>query len=295
MPMPLQLDPALLSRLEALRLSVRHLRWGQHLGGRFLINRRGSSIEFADYVPYAAGDDIRSIDWRLYARLNRLYVKTYKEEIELAVELLVDATASMGLPSPEKFRRACEIALALSYIGLAGRHRVRVSGLAPGGLAASPWHFHRAEIRRIAGSLDGLAASGRIELPAWTSRAIAALRIRGGQAILISDWMYRPAEVFQALQLWLRRHVELKLIQVVSPLELDPARLVEGGMVVDAETGATHELAYRPEELTQAVLEHQELLARFCKRQGILFAQHRLDEPLEEFLLSTLPARGFVQ
>jgi uncharacterized protein (DUF58 family) len=92
------LDPNFLARLEALRLSIRQVRWGSRLGGRFLINRRGSSIEFADYVAYAPGDDIRSIDWKLYARLDRLFVKTYKEEIELAAELLIDATASIRAP-----------------------------------------------------------------------------------------------------------------------------------------------------------------------------------------------------
>src|SRR3989338_8070956 len=90
------LTPQLINRLEALELSVKWVRAGTSLGGRVPINRRGSSIEFADYAPYYPGDDIRAIDWSLYARLERLFVKTYKEEIELTVEVLVDATSSMG-------------------------------------------------------------------------------------------------------------------------------------------------------------------------------------------------------
>src|SRR3989338_11375022 len=92
------LDPRLLSRLEPLRLAARRIQWGTRLGGRFPIHRRGSSVEFADYAQYTPGDDIRSIDWNLYARLDRLFVKLYKEEIELSVEVVIDATASMGLP-----------------------------------------------------------------------------------------------------------------------------------------------------------------------------------------------------
>ena len=95
------LTPAFIHRLETLQLSVRWVRAGHTVGGRFPINRRGSSVEFADYAPYCAGDDIRAIDWNLYARLDRLFVKTYKEEIALSVEIIIDATASMGLPTAE--------------------------------------------------------------------------------------------------------------------------------------------------------------------------------------------------
>ncbi|MBI4354068.1 MAG: DUF58 domain-containing protein, partial [Candidatus Omnitrophica bacterium] len=86
------LDPALRLRLDALRLAARRIQWGSRLGGRFAINRRGSSVEFADYAQYTPGDDIRTIDWNLYARLDRLFVKLFKEEIELSVEIVVDAS-----------------------------------------------------------------------------------------------------------------------------------------------------------------------------------------------------------
>ncbi|MBI4342450.1 MAG: DUF58 domain-containing protein, partial [Candidatus Omnitrophica bacterium] len=72
------LTPSFINRLETLELSVKWVRAGHKLGGRFPINRRGSSVEFADYTSYSPGDDIRAIDWNLYARLDRLFVKTYK-------------------------------------------------------------------------------------------------------------------------------------------------------------------------------------------------------------------------
>lgn len=289
------LAPALLSRLEALRLSVRWVRWGSRLGGRFVISRRGSSIEFADYVAYAPGDDIRSIDWNLYARLDRLFVKTYKEEIELAVELILDATASMALPSRRKFERTCALALALAYVGLAGRHQVRMSWIKPGRLQATAQCVHRADLSRLTRECSAVSAGGQVGLSDWVMRAITHFRIRGGQAILLSDGMHRGADWFQALHLLLRRHLEVKVIQVITPEELEPARLVRGGLLVDSETGATHQLAYSPAQLAQAVLDHNEMLSRFCKRNGILFIQHRLDEPLEEFVLKTLPLRGFLE
>ncbi len=295
MPTTTWLTPHFISRLEALQLSIRWVRAGSALGGRFPINRRGASVEFADYAAYCAGDDIRAIDWNLYARLDRLFIKTYKEEIALSVELIVDATASMGLPTPEKFERATQLAVSLGYIGLAGQHHVRLSWVGPGRPTASPWFHQRSDLFRMAEQTSPAHLGGQIPLSDWMRRASIALRMHGGQAILITDGMVRPADFFQAMHLLMVRNIEVKVIQVLTPEELSPAKLVRGGVLVDVETGMTHQLAYSPAELDRAVAEHNELLVRFCKRHGIPFAQHRLDDSLESFMTTTLPLRGFLE
>ena len=283
------------SRLETLQLSVRWVRAGHALGGRFAVNRRGTSVEFADYVAYCAGDDIRAIDWNLYARLDRLFVKTYKEEVALSLELIVDATGSMGLPVAEKFERATQVAVSLGYIAVTDRHRVRMSWLRPGRITASPWFHRRLDLFRMAGWAAAASAEGQASLADWMYRAAVSLRMRGGQAILVTDGMARPEDFFRALHVLLVRNLEVKVIQVLSPQELHPAALMRAGTLVDAETGATHQLAYSPAELDRAVADHNDVLARFCKRHGVLFAQHRLNEPLESFITKTLPLRGFLE
>ena len=295
MPTTTWLAPAFISRLESLQLSVKWVRAGNRLGGRFPINRRGSSVEFADYAAYCAGDDIRTIDWNLYARLDRLFVKTYKEEIALSVELIVDSTASMGLPTEQKFERANHLAVSLGYVGLTGRHHVRLSWLKPGRIAASPLFSQRGDLFRIAECASAARLEGQAALADWMRRATIELRIRGGQAIFITDGMVRPSDFFRALHVLMVRNVEVKVIQVLTPEELHPARMVRGGTLIDVETGMTHQLAYSPAELDRAVAEHNELLVRFCKRQGVAFAQHRLDESLESFMTKTLPRRGFLE
>jgi hypothetical protein len=289
------LTPQYLSRLEALELSVKWVKAGRSLGGRYPINRRGSSIEFADYAPYAPGDDIRAIDWNLYARLDRLFIKTYKEEITLAVEFLVDATASMGLPGMDKFVRASRLAVSLGYIALSDRHRVRLSWLRPGALAASPLFFQRGDLWRMNEAAERVTPGGQVAWPDWMRRAATTLRWHGGQAIVISDGMVRPAELFRALHLLTLRHMEVKFIQVITPQELHPSAVVRGGRVVDAETGAAQQLGYPAAVLDRAMHEHNELLARFCLRRGIFFAQHRTDQPLEAFITKTLPGRGLLR
>ena len=289
------LTPRYISRLETRQLSVRWVRAGHSLGGRFPINRRGSSVEFADYSAYCAGDDIRAIDWNLYARLDRLFVKTYKEEIALSVELIVDATASMGLPVAEKFERATQVAVSLGYIALTDRHHVRMSWLKPGRLVASPWFHRRHDLFQMAEWAADARPEGQVSLADWMRRAAIALRMRGGQAILVTDGMARPPDFFRALHALMVRNLEVKVIQVLSPQELHPAALMHAGRLIDAETGMTHQLAYSPGELDRAVADHNDQLARFCKRHGIPFAQHRLNESLESFVTTTLPLRGFLE
>ncbi len=295
MPTRTPLDPSLLRRLEALQLAIRRMRWGSVLGGRYAIARRGSSIEFADYAPYTPGDDIRSIDWNLYARLDRLYVKTYQEEVELSVEIIVDATASMALPTPKKFTRALELAWCLAYVALIGHHRVRMSWIAPGVPHATPWCTRRAQLNQLTEWAGRVTPRGSVPMAEWMRKAQASLRIHGGSAIVVTDGLVAPAELFKALHGLMMQRVELKLLQVLTPQELHPARLFRGGVLVDSESGQTHELAYGAEELERAVLAHNEQLSRFCTRSGIAFAQHRLDESLEEAVLKTLPSRGFLE
>ena len=289
------LTPTLISHLEALQLSVRWVRAGHRVGGRFPINRRGSSVEFADYSAYCPGDDVRAIDWNLYARLDRLFVKIYKEEIALSVELMVDATASMGLPTKEKFERANQLAVSLGYIGLAEHHHMRLSWIKPGRLAVSPWFRQRSDLFRMADLADAARCEGQIALADWMHRTAITLRIHGGQAIFITDGLLPPADFFRALHVLMVRNAEVKVIQVLTPQELHPAALARQGLLIDVETGQTHQLAYGAAELDRAVAEHNELLARFCKRHGIPFARHRTDEPLESFITKTLPIHGFLE
>jgi hypothetical protein len=202
----------------------------------------------------------------------------------------------MGLPRPEKFERARQIAGCLGYVGLTDQHHVRASWVGPGArVSASPWFHHRSDLFRMVELSAAVRPRGRMPLADWMERAVLALKMRGGQAIVITDGMMPPADFFRAMHYLLVRNMDVRVIQVLTPEELRPGALFQGGQVVDAETGQTHQLAYSAAELAQAVTAHNELLARFCKRNGIPFAQDRLEAPLETFVTKTLPAHGFLE
>src|SRR5512136_3158941 len=121
------LSPELLRRLEQFQLLAQR-RAKSSLKGERRSRARGHSVEFADYRNYVAGDDLRYLDWNLYGRLDRLFLKLYEEERELPVRILLDASESMTFGTPRKFDFARQIAAAIGYVGLCGFDRVSLIG-----------------------------------------------------------------------------------------------------------------------------------------------------------------------
>src|ERR1700674_863229 len=117
------LDPDFLAQREQLEVVSRKIFLGRMKGER-RSKRKGQSVEFADYRNYVVGDDLRFLDWNLYARLDRLFIRLFMEEEDLHVYLLVDNSLSMDFGSPSKLHFAKQIAAALGFIGLVNMDRV---------------------------------------------------------------------------------------------------------------------------------------------------------------------------
>ena len=117
------IDSRLMARLERLDMVSRKIFSGRVQGER-RSRRRGMSVEFADFRPYVAGDDLRFVDWNIYGRLDRLFMKIFLEEEDLSLMVAIDTSASMDWGSPNKFEYARRLAMALGYIGLVHHTRV---------------------------------------------------------------------------------------------------------------------------------------------------------------------------
>src|SRR6266478_5585234 len=150
---PLLFDSAFLAKLEQLFLLSKRLFRGDHRAER-RSRQSGASLDFADYRNYVLGDDLRSLDWNVYGRLDRLFIKLFEQEQDLHVYFLIDASASMSW-QPEggpgaamsKLAQACHVSASLAYIALANLDRVDLlwfnEGLAGGlGLARGKSRFH---------------------------------------------------------------------------------------------------------------------------------------------------------
>ena len=230
---PTVFDEAFLRQLERLLVMMRSPVRGGLKGGRRSV-KRGQSVEFADYRDYTMGDDLRQLDWNVYARLERLFVKLFIEEEDVTVTLLIDASASMAAGDPAKLLFAKRAAAALGYIALASEDRVTVSALA-GRLAR-----RRAAMRgsgrvfRLLADLSAIEpADGPTDLVATARHAAAQLHGKG-VVILLSDLLDPGAD--RIIRELAATGSELIVLHVLSPDELDPS--LEGDLrLVDVETG----------------------------------------------------------
>jgi len=230
---PTVFDEGFLRQLERLVLLMKSPVRGGLKGGRRSV-KRGQSVEFADFRDYSLGDDLRQLDWNVYARLERLFVKLFVEEEDVTVTILVDASASMAVGRPSKLRFAQRAAAALGYIGLASEDRVSVAVLAGRVARRQPSLRGSGRLFRLLANLSTVEAGrGQTDLVAAARHAAAQLSGRG-VVILISDLLDPAAD--RVIRELAATNSELIVLHVLSPDELDPE--LEGDLrLVDAETG----------------------------------------------------------
>ena len=142
----------LMARIGQLDLVSRKIFSGKIQGER-RSKRRGQSVEFADFRQYVHGDDLRFIDWNIFGRLDRLFLKIFLEEEDLSLVVAVDASASMDWGDPSKFVFAQRLAMALGYIGLVNHNRVTLAAFGGQGGAAGPQEPARAAQDRRDGTV----------------------------------------------------------------------------------------------------------------------------------------------
>jgi uncharacterized protein (DUF58 family) len=230
---PTVFDEAFLRQLERLLLLMRSPARGGLKGGRRSV-KRGQSVEFADYRDYSMGDDLRQLDWNVYARLERLFVKLFVEEEDVTVTLLVDASASMATGTPDKLLFAKRAAAALGYIALASEDRVAVTVLAGRTARRRAAMRGSGRVFRLLADLSAVTvADGPTDLVAAARHAAAQLSGRG-VIVLLSDLLDPSAD--KVIRELAATGSELVVLHVLSPDELDPA--LEGDLrLVDTETG----------------------------------------------------------
>src|SRR5271155_3061302 len=160
---PTLLEPQFLARLEQLELVSRKIFLGRMKGER-RSKRKGQSVEFADYRNYVVGDDLRFLDWNLYARLDRLFLRLFMEEEDLHFYVLLDNSLSMDFGSPPKLHYAKQIAAALGFIGLVNLDRVVIEAFNNKLTQSLPAVRGRRSLWRLLDFLDKLQPSGPSDL-----------------------------------------------------------------------------------------------------------------------------------
>ena len=293
--LPQPFTAAFLSRLECLRLLTRKEFLGSR-SGNYASPRRGTSLEFADYRRYSPGDDLRYLDWGIYARSDRLYVKLFREEVDLFVYLFVDASASMGYPSPaRKFERACHVALALAYVVLANHDHVKLHFLqADSGAPASPFYQGRHRLMDLVSMASAAVPGGAIDLASALAEQLKRIR-RPGKAILLSDFLMSPTDYQRALNTLRAFNLDISVVQVLSREEMDPPFARGGVEVIDSESGSAERLLWNEQiraGYQKTLARHNREIRSFCHQAGIHYSLYVTDQDMGDYVLETLPAIG---
>lgn len=277
------LDPELLSRLEGLTLLPRLPLHGTASGAQIVSVKRGSSLEFVDYKNYAFGDDPRWIDWKVYGRKDRYFLRSYEGETNCTVWILLDASRSMLYQSPaspqSKWAFACRAALGLSYLALKRRDGCGLGLFAdkPLGMMApkATWDI----LAQAAHFLDGFLEFGGMTDYSSSFQALAAPMRTRSLVIVASDFLgAAPEAIFTGLQALSSRGHEVWALRILDPAECDlkDLKMPAGILRFQAmEQEAVNFLECDWEEVSQdykeRLLLEEKILLELCHQKGIAF------------------------
>lgn len=285
------LDPVVLSRIGDLELIARSVVEG-FITGLHHSPHFGMSVDFAEHRAYMAGDDIRRIDWRVYARTDRYYVKQFEADTNTDVTVILDTSASMSFASKgvSKFEYGRMLAACLAYFSSRQRDRVGLALFGEGNLIRIPPGAKRLEL--ILHELDRATAQGQGTLLMPLRKLSEHLR-RRSIVVIISDFYEEPEKVAEAVRLLRQRGNDVIVFHVLDSAEL--AFPYEDAMtVVDAETG--DKLPVVPETLKEEYREligaHVEDIRRRMVSHGFDYFRVDTAMPLDHALFHFLKARG---
>lgn len=285
-------DADFLERLRALHLRLRKRKQLRRKGLQ-ATPATGFTREFKDFRHYTPRDDYRSIDWRLYARLDRLFIRLYEEIQEFHVHVVIDTSASMNEPFPEKRTTSLKLAVALAYMGLVGHHRVSLHSIGSSLGAAPPPMKGQGSLQRVLDFARDLEYGGLTELERCFE-AFQPGRRRYGIVFVLSDLYGRDIdEAREAIRHAAAWPGEVHFIQILHPWEEKPD--VEGEIeLFDVETQEHRRLWFTPGDRERYERRFGQFLAdieRACQARQIDYQRWRTDCPFDELFLDLL-SRG---
>lgn len=287
------LSPEFLARIDQLAFTSKKIFAGKLRGDR-LTKRRGQSAEFADFRNYVVGDDLRFLDWNIYARLEKLFIKLFLQEEDLHVSVLIDTSKSMEWGLPDKGLYTRQIAAALAYIGLVNFDRVSLYTYSNGlqyelaGIRGRRWMFKVIEF------LSEIEYAGAGDL-ARTGKQFATRHPQPGIVVLLSDFLDKGG-VEPGLRYLLGRNYDLYAVQTLSPEEIDPP-LVGDLRLTDVEDDDMAEVTVSRallEKYRQTLQAYCQSIKDYCARRGVTYMFTSTQVPFDQMVLSYFRQRGLV-
>jgi uncharacterized protein (DUF58 family) len=288
------LDPQFLARLEQLELVSRKIFLGRMKGER-RSKKKGQSVEFADYRNYVIGDDLRHLDWSLFGRLDKLFIRLFLEEEDLHFYVLIDNSLSMDFGNPTKLYYAKQVAAALGFIGLVNMDRVVIEAFNNRITQTLPAVRGKRSLWRMLDFLNKIAPAG----PSDMKQAMRTFSLKSsgkGIVIVLSDFMDKNGYE-DALRYLVARQMDIYAIQILSQEEIEP-EIVGDLKLVDIEDDDEAEVTVSAPLLKrykQNLAAYRAAMHEWCTRRGVLYLFTSNQLPFDKLVLNYLRQRGLVR
>lgn len=272
------------NKLDQLRIQSQQPFRGKLRGERRSQNR-GLGLEFTDYRRYEPGDDLRYLDWNVYARLEKPFIKLYQADEELSVSILIDISQSMSFGEPSKLDYAKQIADALGYITLANTDRISVYTISDRLYSVLPSTYGKSQYTRIEKALIPIESGGLTHLNECLTH-LSVNQPKVGVVIILSDFLDSDGYSLGINRL-LGRGYTVSLIHIQSAEELE---LLPPGewRLEDSETGETKEITINDETLQYFRREmnaYRNTLINFCRQKGVNYINLSTERDIETVIL----------
>lgn len=293
------LNDRFFSRLEALALNLKSNLTG-YFGGKHLVTTYGQTVEFADYREYQLGDDIRRIDWNLYSRFEKYFLKLFTDERQMQVQIFLDCSASMGKVAPKKGAYAVATAAAVGFLAVHNMDKVSIN-LMRGKHSENPFGtiVGKNAFYRAMSNLDNVGFEGETDIEACVA-SCPDTGTRNGLSVIISDF-FTDSDWKKAVDYLTYKRRQVMLIQILSPEEIDPSyngrvhlidsesESVEDGRNMKIRINSSLLRAYQ-----EALTGMKDELRNYCVKRGADFISVSTAEPIERVLFSEFFKTGIL-
>lgn len=293
------LNDTFFSRLETLSLNLRSNLTG-NFGGKHLVNTHGQTVEFADFREYQLGDDIRHIDWNLYSRFEKYFLKLFTDERQMHVQIFLDCSASMGKDNPKKAAYAIGAAAALGFLAVQDMDRLSFHLMKenrsenPYGIMVGKNAFYRA-----INSLQQLDFDGDTDIESCIT-GCPEMGSKNGLVVIVSDF-FTETSWKKAVDYLSYKGKQVMLLQVLTPEEIDP--LYDGRInLIDSESCDSADPRNMKLRITRSMLKAYEEafndfqldIKNFCTKRNVDFVTVSTETPIERVLFKELLKVGIM-
>lgn len=294
------LNDGFFSRLETLSLNLRSNLAG-YFGGKHLVNTYGQTVEFADFREYQLGDDIRRIDWNLYSRFEKYFLKLFTDERQMQIQIFLDCSASMGKENPQKSAYAVATAAALGYLAVHNMDKVTFN-MMKGERAENPFGtiVGKNAFFRAVGALENMEFVDDADIEACV-KSCPDTGTNNGLTMIVSDF-FTESNWKKAVDYLCYKRRQVLLVQVMSPEEADPSydgrvNLIDAESVdlSDAKNMKIRITRMRQKAYEEALADFKQDIKTFCSKRGVDFISLRSDEPIERVLFGELLKVGIME